>query len=228
MLVSEIFYTRQGEGIHSGSPSLFVRTSGCNLRCTWCDTPHTSWQPEGTVRSVTAILAEAERWPGVRHVVITGGEPLVQRDLPELVDGLHERGRFVVIETAGTLYNDRVRPDFFSVSPKLGNSYPGAEHRGERELHMRNNHFDELPSFMLSGIDFQMKFVVQDENDAAEILAIVERFDIPRGRVFLMPEGIDAEQLLAREPAVARICEREGYNYTGRLHIEQWGNRRGT
>ena len=228
MLVSEIFYTRQGEGVHSGVPSLFVRTSGCNLRCIWCDTPYTSWQPEGTALSVDAVLAETERWPEVRHIVVTGGEPLVQRDLPELVDGLRERGRFVVIETAGTVYDARVKPDFFSISPKLRNSYPGEEHESERALHTRNNRYSRLPEFLGSGVDYQLKFVIQSEDDAPEILALVERFDLPRRRVLLMPEGVNAEQLEAREPIVARICEREGYRYTGRLHIETWGNRRGT
>ena len=75
MLISEVFHAPQGEGVHSGEPSLFVRTSGCNLRCTWCDTPYTSWQPEGTARDILSLLDETDRWPQVRHIVITGGEP---------------------------------------------------------------------------------------------------------------------------------------------------------
>ena len=76
MLVSEIFQARQGEGAYSGTTSLFIRTSGCNLRCAWCDTRYTSWKPEGIVRSVASILDATDRWAGVQHVVITGGEPL--------------------------------------------------------------------------------------------------------------------------------------------------------
>jgi 7-carboxy-7-deazaguanine synthase len=229
MLISEVFHAPQGEGVHSGEPSLFVRTSGCNLRCTWCDTPYTSWQPEGTARDILSLLDETDRWPQVRHIVITGGEPLIQRDLPDFIDGLRRRGDwFITVETAGTVYNDGVQPDFFSISPKLRNSNPGAEHADEREIHLRGNRFDEMPSFMHGEADYQMKFVVQDDDDTPELIAFIERFDIPRSKVFLMPEATNSEQLRARQPVVAQICEREGLNFSSRLQIEEWGNRRGT
>ncbi len=227
MLVSEIFHARQGEGVHSGTSSLFMRTSGCNLRCIWCDTRYTSWKPEGTIRSISSILDEADRWPDVRHIVITGGEPLIQRDLSDLVDGLCDRGdRFITIETAGTVYHEDVRPDFFSISPKLRNSQPGEEYPSQRALHRRNNHFDVLPAFIHSDADYQIKFVVQDEGDTPEILAFIQRFDVPRHKVYLMPEAASSEQLHARQPTVSRICEREGLNFSGRLHIEEWGGSR--
>lgn len=206
-----------------------MRTSGCNLRCIWCDTPHTSWKAEGSVRSIPSLLDEADRWPQLRHIVITGGEPLIHRDLPDLVNGLRERGdRFISIETAGTLYDGDVKPDFFSISPKLRNSDPGPEHPSEMELHRRNNRFEELPSFIRSEVDYQLKFVVQDDGDTPEILAFIERFDIPRDKVYLMPEAVSPEQLQTRQPAVTNICRREGLNFSSRLQIEQWGNRRGT
>ncbi len=83
MKIAEIFHSVQGEGMLAGVPSVFVRTSGCNLRCTWCDTPYTSWQPEGEERSVESIIAEVNGY-GATHVVITGGEPMIAPGIEEL------------------------------------------------------------------------------------------------------------------------------------------------
>src|ERR1700733_342651 len=75
MRISEIFYSVQGEGILAGVPSVFIRTSGCNLRCSWCDTPYTSWKPEGEDLTLDAVIEQATAFPTARHIVITGGEP---------------------------------------------------------------------------------------------------------------------------------------------------------
>ena len=90
VFVSEIFQSLQGEGKYAGHPSIFVRTSGCNLRCTWCDTPHTSWHAEGRHLDVAAILGQTALWSDVEHAVLTGGEPLLRRAVPELVRQLSE------------------------------------------------------------------------------------------------------------------------------------------
>ena len=100
MLIAEIFHSIQGEGRYTGTASVFVRTSGCNLRCWFCDTPYTSWNPEGTTYSVEAILAEVARY-NCPHVVLTGGEPLLVPDLVELTQELARGGAYVTIETAG-------------------------------------------------------------------------------------------------------------------------------
>ena len=159
-------------------------------------------------------------------MVITGGEPMIQRDLTELVDALGKRGHFLTIETAGTSYDSRVRPQFFSISPKLRNSYPGAEHPSEQTLHSRNNQFDHLPEFVDSGVDYQFKFVVETDSDTPEILELIDHFRIRRDKVTLMPQATTAEELVARGRLVASICRREGLTFTGRLHIELWGNER--
>ena len=228
MLISEIFHTLQGEGRYTGVPCIFVRTSGCNLRCSWCDTPYTSWNPEGRQMSVAAIVAETAAWSAVPCAVITGGEPLLQKDLAPLVDALRERGHHTTIETAGTVFQPEVRPDLFSLSPKLANSTPDPVHAAERTLHLRNNSFEPLPRFLESGIDLQFKFVLQDAQDTAEVVRLVEELSIPRHRVFLMPEGVEGKQLRERGRWVAEICKREGFSYSGRLHIDLWGNTRGT
>src|SRR6187401_901216 len=105
MLISEIFYSVQGEGELTGVPSVFVRTSGCNLRCTWCDTPYASWNPEGQEMSVSEIVAEVLEHPA-QFVVLTGGEPMIAKGIRELADALHAAGKHITIETAGTVAPD--------------------------------------------------------------------------------------------------------------------------
>src|ERR1700712_1809424 len=102
MRIAEIFFSVQGEGRLTGVPSVFVRASGCNLRCRWCDTPYASWSPEGVEMSLTEIFAEVQQHPA-RHVVVTGGEPMIARGMPELLRALHEAGKHITIETAGTI-----------------------------------------------------------------------------------------------------------------------------
>src|SRR5215207_4602838 len=103
MLISEIFYSIQGEGELTGVPSVFVRTSGCNLRCAWCDTPYASWNPEGDQRSVEEIVSQVETHRSARHVVLTGGEPMIAKDIKALARSIKETGRHITIETAGTV-----------------------------------------------------------------------------------------------------------------------------
>lgn len=228
MQLSEIFTSLQGEGRYAGHPSLFVRTSGCNLRCAWCDTPYTSWHSDGRPVDVESVLAETEVWRDVEHAVVTGGEPMLQPDLPRLVEGLSERGHLVTIETAATRFIDGLRPHLFSLSPKLANSRPGAGHPAERRLHDGNNRHDLIPRFLDAGCQVQLKYVVQGPADLPEILEHVERWRIPRNLVYLMPEGVSREVLAERSRVVAGICRDEGFRFTGRMHIELWGNTRGT
>ncbi len=120
--ISEIFYSLQGEGMLVGMPSVFVRTSGCNLRCTWCDTPYTSWHPEGEDLAVEQIVRAAASF-GASHVVVTGGEPMIAPEIADLTAKLREAKLHITIETAGTSYK-RVECDLMSISPKLKNSTP--------------------------------------------------------------------------------------------------------
>src|SRR5215472_2293063 len=121
MRIAEIFYSVQGEGSLVGVPSVFVRTSGCNLRCVWCDTPYTSWNPEGDEMRVDAIVARATEFHSARHVVLTGGEPLIAPGIAELAAKLGERGMHITMETAGTVFAE-LACDLMSISPKLANS----------------------------------------------------------------------------------------------------------
>src|SRR5205085_5621445 len=102
MKLSELFYSIQGEGKLVGVPSVFIRTSGCNLRCTWCDTPYASWNPEGTQRTVAQLVEEAQSHTAARHVVLTGGEPMIAKEIRELATELKKLRYHITIETAAT------------------------------------------------------------------------------------------------------------------------------
>src|SRR5580693_8656888 len=102
MWISEIFYSIQGEGELTGVPSAFIRTSGCNLRCSWCDTKYASWNPEGTEMNIDEIVSQVSQFR-TDHVVLTGGEPMVAKGIHELASRLKEIGRHITIETAATV-----------------------------------------------------------------------------------------------------------------------------
>ncbi len=223
MKIAEIFYSLQGEGALIGVPSVFVRTSGCNLRCTWCDTPYTSWAPEGEERSLDSIVEEVNRY-GASHVVITGGEPMIAPEVGELT---HRLSQHVTIETAGTV-DTHVRCDLMSISPKLANSTPYERDGGRwAQQHERLRYQAEILKRLIQLYSYQLKFVIVEEGDLAQVRAIVEEIGAARSRVLLMPEGIDPAVLAERGRWLAEVAKREGFRFTPRLHIQLWGNRRG-
>lgn len=226
MKIAEIFYSIQGEGALVGVPSVFVRTSGCNLRCTWCDTPYTSWQPEGENQPVDAIVKTVATF-GANHVVVTGGEPMIAPEIVELTKGLREAGLHITIETAGTVYVS-VDCDLMSISPKLSNSTP-FEREGGRwaAQHERLRYQPEILRNLIAAYPYQLKFVVAQPEDMAEIEAIRSDLGAPASRIILMPEGIQRDVVRERGLWLAEICKRAGYRYSPRLHIDLWGDKRG-
>jgi 7-carboxy-7-deazaguanine synthase len=205
---------------------VFVRSSGCNLRCVWCDTPYTSWAPEGEDFSVDQILAQVRVHPA-RHVVVTGGEPMIAPDIVPLTESLRADGLHITIETAGTVWAP-VECDLMSVSPKLANSTPHERDGGRwRAAHERLRYQPDILKRLIASYDYQMKFVIEREDDLREIQRIIAESGATCDRVVLMGEGTDAETLRERGRWIAEICKREGYRYTPRLHVELWGARRG-
>jgi 7-carboxy-7-deazaguanine synthase len=219
--IAEIFYSLQGEGSLVGVPSVFVRTSGCNLRCSWCDTPYTSWQPEGEERPLGSIVAEVEQYPG-RHVVVTGGEPMIAPGIVALTGMLAPR--HITIETAGTVFAP-VRCDLMSISPKLANSTPEGQWATQ---HDRLRIQPDVLKRLMSEYEYQLKFVIAKQEDLAEVEALIESLGADRGRVILMPEGTDAAVLRERSVWLAEICKQRALRFGPRLHVELYGNRRGT
>src|SRR5690606_23943269 len=170
MFIAEIFGSLQGEGILTGVPSVFIRTSGCNLRCRWCDTPYASHHPEGEHLGVPEIVARLAQWPGIRHVVLTGGEPMIAAGIRELAAALHEDGRHITIETAATVPPAGIPCSLASLSPKLAHSTPLP---GEADdAWIRRHEADRLrPDVLREWIDhcadWQLKFVVARDGDLA-------------------------------------------------------------
>lgn len=229
MRISELFYSIQGEGKLSGVPSVFVRASGCNLRCVWCDTPYASWEPQGEDVSVDAIVRKVLEFPA-RHVVLTGGEPMIMPDIDPLCATLKANDRHITVETAATVYHD-LSIDLASLSPKLANSTPhqreGGRFASAHEAHRLN--IPVIQRFIDASPDFQLKFVVAAESDLAEIQTILGQLSRwSPADVLLMPEGIDAATLESRGPWLAETCKQTGFRYCPRLHIALFGNRRGT
>ncbi len=226
MRIAEIFHSIQGEGSLAGLPSVFVRTSGCNLRCTWCDTPYASWAPEGTDYSIDEIVAETAKYPA-QYVVVTGGEPMIAPEMVQLTEALHARGLHVTVETAGTV-DAPVTCDLMSISPKLANSTPRGRDGGRwAATHERLRIQLPVLGRLIRDYEYQLKFVVAEPSDLEEIRALVDVLYADRGRVMLMPEGVDAAVLAERARWLVDICKQEGFRYSPRLHVEIWGNRRG-
>ncbi|HEY1235694.1 MAG TPA: 7-carboxy-7-deazaguanine synthase QueE [Candidatus Binatia bacterium] len=228
MRISEIFYSIQGEGRLIGVPSVFIRTAGCNLRCVWCDTPYTSWQPKGATWNLPNIVGEVQKHP-TEYVVITGGEPLLATEIEALSRELKRSGRHITIETAGTVFKP-IDCDLISLSPKLANSTPWRRQGGKFALpHERRRLNLPVIQKFLDKHDYQLKFVVVEKRDFAEIAAILEQLErVDRSRVLIMAEGITTARLRARGRWIADLCKQYGYRFTPRLHIELYGNRRGT
>ncbi|MEX2188951.1 MAG: 7-carboxy-7-deazaguanine synthase QueE [Pirellulales bacterium] len=231
--IAEIYRSVQGEGFLTGTDSVFVRASGCNLRCWFCDTPYTSWNPEGQDLTIDEILAECEEWDA-RHVVLTGGEPMLFAELIPLAEQLSAGrlsggGRHITIETAGTLYLP-VRCDLMSISPKLANSTPSAERDARwRRRHERTRHAPDVIRRLIAENAYQFKFVVDSPEDATEVLRYLDEFpEIDRARAMLMPQGVDAATLASREAWLVGFCTANGLVYCPRRHIEWFGLVRGT
>jgi 7-carboxy-7-deazaguanine synthase len=231
MLISEIFYSLQGEGELTGVPSVFVRASGCNLRCNWCDTPYASWKPEGETLAVPEIVSEISRHPA-RHVVLTGGEPMIAKDIHALAGAVKSQlGHHITIETAGTIPPEGIACDLASISPKLKNSAPDERLPAVwRERHEATRWQPDAIRAWIDRYPYQLKFVVSRAEDVDEIESMLAELgrDIPRAKVLLMPEGTAVETLRARATWLGELCKERGYRYAHRLHVELYGNTRGT
>jgi organic radical activating enzyme len=232
----EIFVSLQGEGPSQGKPCAFVRLSRCNLGCVWCDTAYT-WRFEGDQRphragsfyerktnQVTLREDEVARRIaalGQPRLVVTGGEPLLQAAALARMLALLPEGIAVEVETNGTVAPlpalDALVSQY-NVSPKLAHSGNAAE------LALVPERLAEWAAKARA----VLKFVIAEPTDLAEVLALVERFAIPRERVWLMAEGTDSATLRAREVWLAQLCLEHRLTLSGRLHIDLYGDSRGT
>jgi 7-carboxy-7-deazaguanine synthase len=223
--VAEMFGpTFQGEGPSAGQRSVFVRLSGCPVRCSWCDERQTwDWvrfDRDAESRPMTAgqVVAWVSDNPA-ELVVITGGEPMAQQHgLTELVAALAEGGRRVEIETSGTITPTPMlvsSVSTFNVSPKLASSMVAYERRVRP---------DALAAFAATG-KAVFKFVVCGPEDLDDVAEFASQFSL--APVWIMPEGVTEERVLAGMRNLADDVLRRGWNLTGRMHISLWGDARG-
>lgn len=224
--VNEIFGpTVQGEGPSAGRRCAFLRLTGCNLTCSWCDTPYT-WDWEGrngtrydkakeTNEMSVYDVHHALTSLGVRLFVISGGEPMMQQaNLRPLLDRLMASGAEVEIETNGTIA-PQIRPTRFNVSPKLA-------HSGVRDKIRRKP--DILHQYVGLGV---FKFVCQTREDLDEVAEIAQEASIPASDIWIMPEGRDPATLMSHAEAITDDAIARGWNITSRLHVFTWGDKRG-
>lgn len=236
----EVFYSIQGEGKNLGQPSIFVRTSLCNLHCIWCDTDYT-WNWKGTrfahvrdaepgyekfdIRKVVAELpvdevAELVRQYPCKNIVLTGGEPMMQQEgLLALMETLGE-GYWFEVETNGTIIPEPAfdaRIGQYNVSPKLANSNNPKKLREKPKAYR----------FFAGSPKAVFKFVIAGQGDMEEVLRLIERYDIPVHQVYLMPEGTSGNSLMEKQQWLVEVCKKYGFHLTSRLHILIYGNKRG-
>ena len=229
----DIFHTVQGEGRFVGVPSIFMRLSGCNLRCAWtnpdgsitkCDTPYSSYEPEKNIQTV-AEVADAITRIDCKHVVVTGGEPFMQRSLSVLIDFLVTAGRFLTVETNGTLYWNNPA-QFMSISPKLASSTYREHPHYQRHDKARVNR--EVLDLMIRNHDYQLKFVVNNAQDFDEIENLLGKLStVDDGKIYLMPQGVSNAQFDAKLPWIIEEAKKRNWNVTDRLHVRVWGAKRG-
>ncbi|APZ95643.1 7-carboxy-7-deazaguanine synthase QueE [Fuerstiella marisgermanici] len=224
MFISETYESFQGEGPFAETSSLFIRTSGCNLRCSFCDTPYTSWHPEGDQVSLEELAAQiaASTAP---HVVLTGGEPMLAPQLSELTDICRTAEKVITIETAGTV--DRsVECDLMAISPKLRNSTPDDAVWSIR--HEETRHQPAVIRSLFARYDSILKFVIDVDADVAEVEEYLTEFpQVERSKVWLMPQARTREELSEKTDWVRTAAESHGFQFSSRLHVEKFGNMRG-
>ncbi len=231
MLICEEYDTIQGEGKYLGAPSRFIRTTGCNLRCIWlesdgtktkCDSPYTSWNPERGYNLNPEDTVRELKNSNIEHIVITGGEPTLQKDLKETQYYFIEEGYFVTIETNGTRYISEMNQSFISLSPKLNSSTPLSGK--ERKIHQNNNDFIDTTIKWIENNPYQIKFVINSPNDFNEVEGLIKKLKPDKRNVWLMSQGITKEQIREKQEWIIPFCMEKGYNYSPRMQIEIWGN----
>ena len=225
MRVSEIFYSLQGEGTLTGVPSVFVRLAGCPLRCRWCDTKY-AWDKEAGRRySVDRIVQTLQQWP-CRFVVITGGEPMTDSQLPELARQLKALGKHITVETAGIAFIPDMPCDLMSISPKLSNSTPDDPKLAA--IHEDSRLDVAVLAELIDNYKYQLKFVVDTQADLQEIQQTIEEIgNADLGNVVLMPQAGTRAELLAKSPMVADMCKSAGFAFCQRLQVMLWNDERG-
>jgi 7-carboxy-7-deazaguanine synthase len=223
MRVNEIFYSLQGEGGLAGVPSVFIRLAGCPLRCRWCDTAYAWDFAAGTEQTPEALLSQFAEYP-TRHLVLTGGEPLVQDNVAEFVRVFADAGCHITVETAGIRFLPELQIHLASISPKLSNSITAsspARPEGERLNIVAIRQ-------LIEAYPYQLKFVVETPYDLNEIAACIEQIGtVDPERVYLMPQASRREDYIEKSKWLADYCLQSGFLFSPRLHVMLYDGQKG-
>ncbi len=230
--ISEIFYSIQGEGSLAGTPSVFVRLAGCPLRCVWCDTSYAWSTEESEMLSVQAIVDKAVSY-NCGHVVVTGGEPLACENISLLLEALKGVCEHLTVETSAMEYVS-IPCDLVSISPKLSNSYP-QDYDNIEEYRSQALNYAAIAKYVRQ-YPYQLKFVVAGEDDMGEVVEALEQIaqlsEIGvkglKKKTMLMPKAAGRQQYRLLAPRIAEMCLKHDYLFSPRLHLEFWGNVKGT
>ncbi|UOY05329.1 7-carboxy-7-deazaguanine synthase QueE [Muricauda sp. SCSIO 64092] len=241
--IPEIFHSLQGEGKSIGRPSIFIRTSLCNLHCIWCDTDYT-WNWKNTnfkhksdskegyskfskenqiIELDTSEIVSIVLGFNCNSIVLTGGEPLIQQfGLVKVMQVLREKSMdyHFEVETNGTIMPTREADaliDQYNVSPKLKNSCI------TESLRIK----PEPLGFFSKSPKANFKFVVSDKGDIEEILALMTTHGIDPNSIYLMSEGTSMDELSEKNNWLVEICKTYNFHFTNRLHVFIWGSKRG-
>jgi len=240
--INEMYTCLQGEGKLMGVPHILIRVSGCRLRCqfadSFCDTPYSSWKPEKGKFTYQDVDKFFEKHPHIHHTMITGGGPTLHgKMLQKLCEIAKKRYHHITIETEGSEFVSTMG-DLISLSPKLSNSTPKpgttmpftgkivTEKDKEKHEKWRCN-YEAMKQLIEHHPDYQLKPVISSEEDLEEVKELQKILDVPNHMVYLMPEGLERNQLNERRKWLTELCTREGYNFTDRLHIIVYGDERG-
>jgi len=216
MKICETFVSFQGE-INVGRFAFFIRLSGCNLNCSFCDSKYA--HNESVEIGIDELLKQAEHFP---RVVITGGEPFLQKEeLGRFIERLINKNPKVIIEieTNGTIRPIKIgkfKNIIYNVSLKLTNS--------------GNKLKDRLvPSSIQWYIEMNsnFKFVVNGEDDIDEVNMLIKDYGIEKQNIYLMPQGKTTQEQLEKMDDVIKLAKINGYNFSPRFHVLLWGNKRG-
>ncbi len=225
MRINEIFYSLQGEGFLAGVPSVFIRLAGCPLRCRWCDTKYAWDESAGKLLAIEKIVKTIQQYQ-TKYIVITGGEPMIDSEMSQLVGELKNAGKHITIETAGIVFIPGLACDLISIRPKLSNSAP-------KDPKLRSVHEDSrldiaILSELIEHYRYQLKFVVDSADDLPEIQQVIEDIgNVDLQKVMLMPQAATCNELIAKSEMVAEMCKETGFVFSQRLQIMLWNGQTG-
>lgn len=232
MIINEIFYSLQGEGFLAGVPSVFVRLAGCPLRCRWCDTKYAWDEKAGQDYTIAEIVQTVlrKKSPGQQNqskfVVVTGGEPMINSDLPQLVRQLKTADKHITIETAGIAFIPDLACNLMSISPKLSNSAPTDSELAA--IHEDSRLDIAVLRKLIDNYKYQLKFVIDSQDDLPEIQQTLEKIgNVDSKKVMLMPQAVTRDSLLTKSQMVADMCKRTGFAFCQRLQVLLWNNQKG-